>query len=92
MNTVVLFSLAGCSHCDDLKSNLNRINIPFIEYEINKNPEIWSQVVFQVGLQQVPTVFIKNDQNDDGPVFVAGRDFNSREEILEIIKSYTQGG
>ena len=87
-NTIIIFTLDGCDHCLTLKSKLKEINIPFQEIEINQNRNIWDQVVSQTGFNYLPTVFIKNDIDDHGPVFVPGRDYETQEEIIDIIKSY----
>ena len=87
-NQIFIFSLNGCGYCKTLKEKLNESSIPFTELEINSNREIWNQVVKQTGLNILPTIFIKKDGTDDGPVFVPTRDFNSVEEIVEKLKIY----
>jgi glutaredoxin len=88
MNKVIVFSLKGCGHCTSLKKFLNEKLVSFIDIEINENREIWSQVIEQTNENLVPTVFIQTQGIEDGPVFVAGRDFNSPEELYEKIKLY----
>lgn len=87
-NTVIMFTLDGCDHCLTLKSKLREIDIPFQEIEINQNRTVWEQVVSQTGFNYLPTVFIKNNIDDNGPVFVPGRDYENEDQIIEIIKSY----
>jgi hypothetical protein len=36
----------------------------------------------------LPTVYLQNPETDSGPVFVAGRDFNTKEEAIEKIRKY----
>lgn len=88
MNTIVIFTLNGCGHCQSLKKRLNDISIPYTEIEIGANEEIWTQVVRQTGEDVIPTVFIKKNDNEDGPVYVPGRDYQNEDEIVEIIKTY----
>lgn len=88
MNTIVIFTLNGCGHCQSLKKRLNDISIPYTEIEIGANEEIWKQVVRQTGEDVIPTVFIKKNDNEDGPVYVPGRDYQNEDEIVEIIKTY----
>lgn len=88
MNTIVIFTLNGCGHCQSLKKRLDDISIPYTEIEIGANEEIWKQVVRQTGEDVIPTVFIKKNDNEDGPVYVPGRDYQNEDEIVEIIKTY----
>jgi glutaredoxin len=88
MNTIVVFTLNGCTHCSKLKKRLDDLSIKFLEIEIGQNKEIWENVVQQTGKNVLPTVFIKKENSDDGPVYVPGRDYQSEDEIVEIIKSY----
>ena len=67
-------------------ANLKVSKIPYTELKIHEHKPIWEQLVKQVGLRQLPTVFIKESDTDTGPVYISGRDFNSRDEIIKIIK------
>ena len=81
MNKIVVFTLNGCGHCIELKKSL-------IEILVDDNEEIWNQVINQTGHNSLPTVYISINGSDEGPVFVPERDFNSKEECIEIIKKY----
>jgi glutaredoxin len=87
-NTIIIFTLNGCGHCKNLKNRLFDLSIPFNEIEISNNQKIWDQVVEQTGHNVLPTVFIKKEGKEDGPVYVPGRDYESEDEIVEIIKTY----
>lgn len=87
-NTIILFTLNGCNHCVSLKNRLNLSNIPYQDIEITQNKKIWDQVVNQTGHNVLPTIFIKKPDDDNGPVFVPGRDYQNEDEIFEIIKTY----
>ena len=87
-NKVFIFTLNGCGHCKELKKGLNEQNIDYIELEIGKNQEIWDQVVKQTGHNVLPTVFISLAGGEDGPVFVPGRDYVEKEDVIEKIKEY----
>lgn len=88
MKTIIIFTLSGCSHCLSLKKRLDEIDIAYFEIEITQNKEIWDKVVEQTGHNVLPTVFIKTENSDDGPVYVPGRDYMSEDHIVEIIKSH----
>ena len=87
-NKIIVFTLNGCGHCSVLKKQLNKDNIEFTEIEVSKNKEIWDQVVKQTGHNSLPTVFISLNGEDDGPVYVPGRYYQDKDEIVKIIKTY----
>lgn len=88
MNEIIVFSMNGCGHCVKLKQKLNKEQVPFTELEINSNRTIWDQVVTQTSQNVLPTVFVKIEDSEDGPVFVPGRDFNTSDELYEKIKIF----
>jgi glutaredoxin len=88
MNQILIFTLNGCGYCVNLKNYFKENSIPFTEVEINSNREIWTQVIEQTGKNLLPTVFIKKESSDNGPVFVPSRDFNTPEELHEKLKIY----
>jgi len=87
-NTIIIFTMIGCPYCVNLKNFLVESNIPYIELKIHENKRVWEQLVKQTGLRHLPTIFIKEGDTDMGPVYVSGRDFESNQEILDIIKKY----
>lgn len=89
MNThIIIFSLINCPHCTVLKKKLEQNNIDYRELDINEHREVWRQVVDQTGFSLVPTVFIRKEGSDDGPVFIPGRDFKQPQDLLEKLKEY----
>ena len=86
-NSIVIFTLNGCFHCKNLKNRLNELNIPFIDVEIGENQKLWDQVVEQTGHNVIPTIFIKKENTEEGPVYVPGRDYETEDEIVEILKN-----
>jgi glutaredoxin len=87
-NRIIIFTLNGCGHCSVLKGELHNEGIEYTEIEVSKSKEIWDQVVKQTGHNSLPTVFISLNGEDDGPVFVPGRDYRDKDEIVKIIKTY----
>lgn len=88
MNEIIIFTLDGCVHCDNLKNEMKSQTIPFTEIEITINQKIWNQVVEQTGHNVLPTIFIKKENTETGPVYVPDRDFKSVDEIIPILKNY----
>ena len=87
-NTIILFTLDDCIHCKSLKKRLRIESILYTEIEITNNEKIWNEVVNQTGHNSLPTVYIKKENSDTGPVYVAGVDFMSDEEGINIIKKH----
>ncbi len=86
-HNLILFTLDGCYHCKSLKKSLKKEGIDFLEIEITNNEKIWDQVVNQTGHNSLPTIFLRKDDSDNGLVYVAGVDFMSDEEGINIIKN-----
>jgi glutaredoxin len=86
-SSIIIFSLNGCSHCKNLKNRLTELEIPFIDVEIGQNQKLWDQVVEQTGHNVLPTIFIKKENSEEGPVYVPGRDYQIEDEIVEILKN-----
>ena len=55
--------------------------------EITLNRKLWDYVISQTGYDLLPTVFIKDGNDDSGLIYTPGRDFQSNDEIIEIIKN-----
>lgn len=92
MKIVVVFTLDGCIHCVNLKKRLNDEKIDFIEIEVNSNPDIWNQVQKQTNNEYLPTVFVKDENVDTGPIFIPTVDFNDEDELLIKLKTYLNMG
>ena len=86
--TVNIFTLDGCSHCKTLKEELKKESIPYTEFEVNKFRKIYDSILEVTKNDALPTVYLQNPDTDSGPVFVAGRDFNTKEEAIEKIRKY----
>jgi glutaredoxin len=84
---ITIFTLNGCAHCAELKEKLKELAIPFHDIEITKNRPIWETVITQTGYDLIPTIFISTDNEGNGLVYTPGRDFQSIDDIIEIIKS-----
>lgn len=87
-NQIFVFTLNGCSHCVNLKNTLKKHKIEFTEIEISNNGKLWDKVVEQTGHNVLPTVFVKLDDKDDGPVYIPGKDFQNSDDLVLKIKKY----
>ncbi len=85
---LIVFTLKGCSHCTILKNKLNEETIPYTEIEITNNQKLWDSVVDQTGHNVLPTVFIKMEGSDTGPIYIPGIDFKNPDELIQKIKKH----
>ena len=67
---------------------LNKLKISFNEIEISDNKKVWDQVIQQTGDNVVPTIYITEKNTDKGVVFIPGKDFNNKDEGINLIKKY----
>lgn len=88
MYKVNVFTLNGCSHCVELKKTLNENQIEFKEFEISQHQELFDEVIRLTGHNSLPTTYLQNPETGSGPIFVPGRDYKSKEELLEKIKKH----
>jgi glutaredoxin len=86
--TVNIFTLDGCSHCKNLKEEFNKQGIQYTEFEINKFRDLYKAITEVTKQDALPTVYLQNPETESGPIFVAGRDFNTKEEAIEKIRKY----
>jgi glutaredoxin len=86
--TVNVFTLNGCSHCVTLKKELKDNDIPFDEFEVSKHRDVYNKLKEKTKIDALPTVYLQDSETGAGPIFVAGRDFNTKEEAIERIKKY----
>lgn len=88
MNRVIIFTMSDCIYCQRLKKRLDQISIPYINADISENSELWEEVVNQTKQDVVPTVFITPEDSDTGQLFVPTIDYQTEDEIVEIIKKH----
>lgn len=88
MYTVNIFTLTTCRHCLELKDLLRENQIEFKEFDISKNHDTFNEIVKLTGHNSLPTTYLQDTETGAGPIFVPGRDYLSKEELLEKIKKY----
>jgi glutaredoxin len=87
MKNVYIFTLNGCLHCTYIKTKLTELSILFHDIEITQNRQLWEQIISQTGYDITPTILIQESNDNSGLVYIPGRDFQSSDEIIEIIKN-----
>lgn len=82
---IYLFTLDGCTHCNETKRKLNKRKIQFKELEISQYTELWDEVIKQTNQDYVPTVFIQDDDDGSGRIYTPMNDYNDTDELIELI-------
>ena len=82
MNKIEIYTNKNCPYCKRIKEELlkNKINFNNIDTIENKNE--WQDIVSLTSMPTVPTIKINKEY------LVAGRDFGSPENLINIIKSF----
>lgn len=80
-----IFTLKGCPQCKKIINNLKKENIDYIELEINEFEDIWNDIVLTTKQDLVPVIFIQNDEDGNGKIYVPITDYNDENELMDII-------
>tara|TARA_B110000444_G_scaffold259985_1_gene305440 strand:- start:1230 stop:1499 length:270 start_codon:yes stop_codon:yes gene_type:complete len=86
MSTVCLFTMKGCQYCDEFKEILKKENLSYQEYDVDDDEYLWKQIVNQIGDENLPTVFIRNEDESLGVLLMPDINVESQEDMLEKIK------
>ena len=86
MTTICVFTMSGCQYCEEFKGILKKENLSYEEYDVDDNEYWWNQVVNQIGDENLPTVFIRNENGSLGVLLMPDINVESHEDMLEKIK------
>jgi len=86
--SVNIFTLDGCSHCKTLKQELKNQNIDYNEFDVLKYKELYDQIMEKTKIDALPTIYLQNTETGSGPIFVAGRDFETKKDAIKKINTY----
>jgi len=83
MNKIIIYTNKTCPYCKSIKEDIEKENIEF-EERIGENwKSEWQEVVNLTNIPTVPTIEYNNEY------FVPGRDFGSGQQLIEMLKNYT---
>ena len=82
MKKIVMYTNKTCPYCKQIKTFLEENNIKFTEKLTEEFTDEWNMVVDLVGMPVVPNISF------EGNYFIPGRDFNSPQQVLEIINNF----
>tara|TARA_R110000824_G_scaffold117386_1_gene269321 strand:- start:693 stop:1088 length:396 start_codon:yes stop_codon:yes gene_type:complete len=83
MNKIIIYTNKTCSHCKSIKKDFKKENIEFEERIGEDWKSEWQEVVNLTGMPTVPTIEYNNEY------FVPGRDFGNGQQLIEMLKNYT---
>jgi len=85
---LVLYTMKGCPHCNDLKNKLVSESIDFIERDIDEHADEFELFIKATDNEYVPSFMIIFDDSKKptSKLFVPDKDFKSLDEGVEIIK------
>jgi len=86
---VILFTMKGCPHCENLKEKLNEQNLEFFERDIHEHEDEYNLFSEITENEYVPAFMIieNSETNPKSYYFAPGNGFESLEEGVEIIKN-----
>ena len=82
---VCVFTLKGCSHCENLKERLSKENIQYEEYDIDEHSFLWGQIIEQTKMDTLPTVFFRNEEKRKGILLMPGLNVDDEDHFIEQI-------
>ena len=82
---VCVFTLKGCSHCENLKDRLSKENVQYEEYDIDEHSFLWGQIIEQTKMDTVPTVFFRNEEKRKGVLLMPGLNVDDEDHFIEQI-------
>lgn len=91
MKKVYVFSSLKCKACNKLKNLLFKNNISYNEIDVDlpRYELLWNEVSAQANSIALPMIFIQDENQSDGIIYIANKDWKTHEEVIEIIKRGT---
>ena len=81
MKKVIIYTVDGCPHCQDVKELLKEKKVKFTEKNISKNPKLAEEMIKKSGQMGVPVVNIEKDGKED---VIVGFDQAKLTQVLGI--------
>jgi len=82
LEKVIIYGNENCPYCKNVKAEFEKEEIEFENRDTTEFEEEWIDVARLTGLPSVPTIKYKNEY------FVPGRDFNSPEQLINILENF----
>tara|TARA_R110002020_G_scaffold41145_1_gene121391 strand:- start:176 stop:580 length:405 start_codon:yes stop_codon:yes gene_type:complete len=82
-NKILIYANKNCPYCKAVKEEFNKNNIEFKNIDTVEQEDKWREVVNLTGVPTVPTIEYNNEY------FVPGRDYGSADQVVGMIKTFT---
>jgi glutaredoxin len=79
---VIVFSMEGCPHCDNLKEKLTEKEIKFTVKDVDENEVLYESFSKKVESEYLPAILIGKK------AFIPERSFQTIEQAVEIIQTH----
>ena len=86
MNTVLVYSEDGCPWCTDIKQQLAKNNILFLERDVQKYKKEWELITTITENEYVPALCLLNHDTKEKTYLVPDRDFDDINEAISKVK------
>jgi glutaredoxin len=86
---IYILTTYGCEYCEELINKLNNLNIQYIDIKIDDHPAIWVNVMLETKSDAIPVLII-NKNESESIIYIPVRDFNTIDELIEIILENTK--
>ena len=84
MEEITIYTNEQCPYCKEIKENLDKNNIEYIDKLTVNYKEEWQDISALTGLPNIPTIYFKNNY------LVPGRDFSNSQHLLNILNNFEE--
>ena len=86
MKQIVVFSMEGCSHCQEFKKMLSENSVEYVNRDIHEHSDEY-QMFSKVKNDLVPAfMIVDGDDTSKSGLYAPDQDYETLEEALNIIK------
>jgi glutaredoxin len=80
MQKIIVYTSETCPYCKQVKEELKKQNIDFIEELIDESND-WKEIRVLTGIPMTPTIYY------NGEYIAPGRDFSNPQHLIEILNT-----
>tara|TARA_R100001463_G_scaffold99977_2_gene154428 strand:- start:338 stop:715 length:378 start_codon:yes stop_codon:yes gene_type:complete len=83
MKTIEIYTNKTCPYCKQIKEEMTKQGVVFENKDTSENKSEWQEIVNLTGIPTVPTIKCNDEY------FVPNRDFGSPEQLVIMLKTYS---
>ena len=80
-NKITIYTSETCPYCKQIKEELNKKNIEFIEKITDQHSNEWQNVINLTGVAIMPTINYKEEY------FIPSRDYQNPQQLINLLES-----